>query len=166
MKTKLLSDLDRDGFIFKREIFGDEFKNKVLNEASPSLETISIIKKILTKYELSTENTQINYEDVSINESNELHTHLIPADCQMIIWIPLTDNFKGRDFIYKSKNQHVNKHHPRYGDICFMKTNDLNFLHGVSKLETDTQIRTILVSINCNQETNESMTLNEKLEII
>lgn len=166
MKTKQLGNLNREGFLFNSYSFPKNFKTKVLTESEPSLETISIIQNILEEFNLPIDNTKIDFEDVILGESNELHTHLIPADCQMLIWVPLDEEYTGRDFLYKKKGQEIRRFKPKLGDICFMKTNDLDFLHGVSKLESDSRIRTIVVSVNCHQTSSEAITLNERLEVI
>ena len=106
------------------------------------------------------EKLHLVFEDLQKGEFHELHTHLTPCDYQAIIWAPET-SYEGRHFIYGTITKQT-EFKPSFGDICFMKTNDLNFIHGVTTLITNTKVRTLLISINYSGKWGEHLTVSAK----
>jgi len=82
------------------------------------------------------------YPDIDIIEpggSIDLHFHTIPGSFQVVVWRPEYD-FKGREYIYGSPNNLMYAK-PFKGLMCFMKPNDANFIHGVTKLTSDKPVK-------------------------
>lgn len=82
------------------------------------------------------------YSDIDIinpGDSIGLHFHVIPGSFQVVVWRPDYD-FKGREYIYGTPDKLISIK-PFTGLMCFMKSNDPNFIHGVSKLLSDKPIK-------------------------
>lgn len=77
----------------------------------------------------------IIYPDTGI----DLHFHVIPGSFQVVVWAPDCD-FKGRQYVYGNPKclQYVK---PFRGLMCFMKPNDSNFIHGVTKLLSEKPVK-------------------------
>lgn len=159
MNAKLQALIHEQGFVLKKHNLSEEFRRDVIASDTPSEYAQKIIREVLQANDCPVEPLQIVYEPFKLHESNAMHTHLVPADFQLLIWVPKDDDFKGRKFLYGKKDGPISSYTPKFGDICFMKTNDLDFIHGVSKLETDTVIKTIIVSVNCLGKLGEHVTV-------
>jgi hypothetical protein len=163
--NSLSKQIEKEGFVFRKFRPSEDFRNIILNNTCDSPLVELEIKKILRKFNCPTDKLQIVFEDFLENDSNDLHTHLIAADFQVLMWATKS-NFKGRDFIYTNELGEEKRFSPSFDDICFMKTNDLNFKHGVSKLETNCLVRTIIISVNCLAKKGEHLTISKRLEPI
>jgi|GEM_PF-6639670 hypothetical protein len=161
-KKKVARDLlDLEGFVFvDGEPFTSRFRKDVLKEKSPTCHVMESIDGFLKSYDLPISGTQIVYETYEKGDGNNLHSHLLPADLQLLIWVPEKDVYQGRDFLYGKADGRINSLKPRFGDVCFMKTNDLSFVHGVSSLETEMIFKTIIVSINYSGSKGEHLTVS------
>lgn len=164
MSAKLKKLIDSDGFVLKTTSLDEQFRNDVLNSKSPSDFARRTIKKILNENGFEDSPLQIVYESFILGDSNALHTHLVPADFQLLVWVPKDDNFVGRSFLYGKKDGPIKQFKPRLGDICFMKTNDLEFVHGVTELTSDTLVKTVIVSVNCLADHGEHLTVTSDLK--
>lgn len=160
MKKEILKHINQNGFYFNQFKPDEKFLAELFNGETPSPYVHEKTKKILTHFGLPVDQLQLVYEDINLGEYHEMHTHLIPADLQVIIW-GIKGHYTGRDFKYGTKD-HLKSFYPKFGDICFMKTNDLNFIHGVSPLKSGHKVRTLLVSVNCLGLLGEHVTVDAK----
>jgi hypothetical protein len=69
------------------------------------------------------------HTDLEVTRSSVFH---------VCIWLP-DEEFKGRDFIYGSKTT-LRTHHPSFGDCVFINTISDEYVHGVSRLESDCSV--------------------------
>lgn len=65
----------------------------------------------------------------------------------ILAWICKAEDFSGRDFLFGSKAK-FDSIKPQTGLICLMNSTDKTFLHGVTELETPTEIITIVASFD------------------
>ncbi len=65
----------------------------------------------------------------------------------ILCWLCRTENFIGRDFLYGSA-ENVQRMKPRTGMLCVMSSLDPSFVHGVSLLESQSEILTIVGSFD------------------
>jgi hypothetical protein len=82
------------------------------------------------------------YSDIDIVEpggSIDLHFHTIPGSFQVVVWRP-EESFLGREYVYGTPKL-LQYAKPFKGLMCFMKPNDPNFVHGVTKLLSDKPIK-------------------------
>lgn len=142
----MISEINKNGFLFKKIDISNKIIKDVLSSKEPTKEIKKYFIKTLKDFDPDIKKIHCVYEDIKYGMHHEMHTHLTPSRYQAILWFPLED-FEGRDFIYGTKD-FVKTFKPNIGDICFMKTNDLKFIHGVSPLKTDTLVRTLIISID------------------
>ena len=137
MNRDLYKQIQEEGFVFKTFESTTEFKRLALHSSPDDELLLGHIHKILKSFFVPINNLQIVFEDFKQNDSNDLHTHLIAADYQVLIWVTEDSEFSGRDFLYEKVPSQTKRFRPSNGDICFMKTNDLRFRHGVSTLKSN-----------------------------
>lgn len=103
-----------------------------------ALRVNSIISQLL-----SIPGESLYYDIDTVKPGMELkpHYHIIPGSFQVVVWIP-TGNFTGRDFLFGTADR-LRRFHPELGYMCFMKPNDPKFLHGVTKLQSQSPIKSI-----------------------
>jgi hypothetical protein len=148
----IINDINKDGFIFKKFMPNDYIYQCIINSKDPNefWEIDHFFIEEFKKLGLEVDNVLSVYEDIKLGQSHVMHTHLIPADCQIVVWVPFTE-YEGRAYLYGTKEE-IKKFYPQFGDMVLMKTNDLNFIHGVEPLLNDTIVRTILFSVNFKGE--------------
>ena len=148
-QMSLTLELNNQGFIFQRFEPQAQMRSYILGLENPTEELEAYIKTIFDSLQIPYEDFDVAFEDATYNAGLSLHTHLIPASFQVIIWVPEHSEYAGRGFIYGSKEKTAT-FYPQFGDLCLMKTNDLNFFHGIEPLKSNTKFRTIIVSVdNC-----------------
>lgn len=62
---------------------------------------------------------------------------------EIIIWLTKTDDYQGREFVMEGPG-FQEEFKPKNGDICLLDTTQHEVYHGVNKLESDTQIISIV----------------------
>lgn len=160
MKNLIYKTIEKDGFFFSKFIPDPEFLTHLLEIDRTNDQTKKFVYKILQNFNLDSLKIDLVFEDFEKGDSIALHSHLIPADMQILIWAHNHD-FLGREFIY-GKADNLKYFKPQFGDICFMKTNDLNFVHGVERLKTQYKVRTLLISYNISSRYGEHITVDSK----
>ncbi len=162
--SEIINRVNNEGFVFlnfkpEKDLF--EF---ILNSESPSDERYiyRFFINELDKLGITVSSIAGVYEDINKGMSHKLHTHLIPAEFQLVVWVP-SGEYKGRDFIYGTK-ENIKRHHGKYGEMCLMKCNDLNFVHGVDPMESNTNFRTLLLHINITAFDGRHMTVDTDLQ--
>ena len=153
-----MQQLNEKGFIFSSFTPDPEMRQKILNSTTPNQEIRDYMFNVLKDMGLGIKEIELNYEDVRKGNSLLMHTHLIPADYQVLFWVPDNDDFEGRGFIYGTKDN-IQVFYPKFGDICFMKANDLNFIHGVEELHSESLVRTVIVNVNNRAKLGEQVTV-------
>ena len=143
---KLKEKINEEGFVFSKFEPNLDIYNEILNTEEPNDKIKNFFRKAIGNFGIIPGNLHTVYEDITLGLFHELHTHLIQADFQVVVWAP-QDNYEGRAYVYGTRGN-LKKFYPKYGDMVFMKTNDLNFIHGVEPLENDTLVRTMLLSVN------------------
>ena len=166
MNNQLIDNINEKGFFFDKFTPSESFKKNVFLTNYPSDVVIEEVKRILKKFDIIVSNIEVTYEDITKDQSLSLHTHLIGSSCQVLIWVPENNDFEGRDFLYGKKEFLIKKFRPKFGDICFMKTNDLSFIHGVSPLLSNSFIRTIVINVNFSNERNAHLTVTKEFKEI
>jgi hypothetical protein len=154
----LMDIVKRNGFEFGEYSPEEGLLEHIISIDSPDQRVKDFFEKVVASFGLATDKLHFVFEDLKLNQGHALHTHLIPADMQMIVWFPKSE-FEGREFQFGTK-ENLKKHTPKLGELCFMKTNDLDFIHGVTTLETDTIVRTLIISINCHGRLGEHLTID------
>lgn len=96
-----------------------------------------------------------DFDTISYDEEIKPHFHIIPGSFQVVIWLP-KEEFKGRYFLFGNQKI-LKKTIPALGYMCFMKANDPQFIHGVSKLKSHCSISTLgfssqVMKIDGNQD--------------
>ena len=157
---KIKKEIDSKGFYFSNFPKDKDIYTTILNTLEPNDKIENFFTKVIEDHGFCFDKLHLVYEDITLGLYHETHTHLTPSDYQAVVWVP-KDSYEGRAFLYGSK-QDLKKHYPEFGDICFMKTNDLNFIHGVEPLETDTLVRTLLISINYRGKHGEHVTVSSE----
>ena len=160
----LVRRINEEGFVFLKFPKSKEIFERLLNTDKPD----GFIKIFFIKYfkNLGISHNRLNfvYEDIYQNDYHEMHTHLTPSDFQAVVWVPRSE-YRGRAFLYGTSDN-LKEFYPEFGDICFMKTNDLKYIHGVKKLENDTLVRTLLISLNCSSPEDAHVTVSAELKPI
>ena len=154
----LEEEINKHGFIFRTLRLNEQHRLDVLQSEEPSREIIDTFLRILKSFDPLINSIHCVYEDIRQGMYHEIHTHLTPSSYQAVVWFP-EDTFLGRQFLY-GKKDNIKEFTPRFNDICFMKTNDLDYVHGVAPLETDTLVRTLLISINHVTNLGEHLTVS------
>lgn len=157
MKEKILKDINDNGFHLNQFHEFNEIKSEMLTSKIPSEKLSISVKQLLQTFGFEPRPLHLVYEDLYFNEGHIMHTHLTPCDFQVLIWA-CKKKYEGREFIYGTKSN-LQKHQPEFGDICFMKTNDLDFIHGVEPLKSKVTVRTLLISYNYSGKTGEHLTV-------
>lgn len=157
MNKKIKNIIQENGFYFSKFEKDQSFHGLLLNTPQPTKQVEEYVSQILEGFDIKSDKLHLVYEDITQGESHALHTHLTPCDFQVLIWAPKAQ-FKGRDFIYGTRTN-LQNFHPDFGDICFMKTNDLDFIHGVAPMINDTLVRTLLISVNYTGKLGEHLTV-------
>ena len=158
MLKKIKDAIEKNGFFLSTFKENKDFLQHLLNVNEPNSETKAYAKSILKDFGLLSDKLHLVFEDFAKGDSICLHTHLTPCDFQILIWAH-EKNFIGREFVYGKKKSLI-KFKPSFGDICFMKTNDLDFVHGVERLESDSRVRTLLISYNYTGKLGEHLTID------
>lgn len=129
-----IDDLNLKGFIFKEYPVPENFQN------------LEILTKFLLSYipnilSIPGENLYYDVDCLKRGDSIKPHFHTIPGSFQVVCWVP-EGNFLGRDFIY-GRPDSMRRFRPKLGHMCFMKSNDCDFIHGVTALESDIPQKTL-----------------------
>jgi len=156
----LEKEINNKGFVFAKIEMDENFKTKVLHSTEPNIEIKDFFLKSLKKIDSKIKDIHCVYEDIQEGMFHEMHTHLTPSRYQVVVWFPKED-YSGREFIY-GKRDSLNTFKPSFKDMCFMKTNDLNFIHGVAPLKTNTLVRTLLISVDHATNLGEHLTVSAK----
>ncbi len=157
-QMSLEKEINKNGFIFRTLALSEEHRLDILQSKEPSSEIIDTFLQILKSFDPLVNSIHCVYEDIKQGMYHEMHSHLTPSRYQAVVWFP-KDAFLGRQFLY-GKKDNIKKFTPRFNDICFMKTNDLDYIHGVALLETDTLVRTLLISIDHITNLGEHLTVS------
>lgn len=161
----LEKEINKKGFIFSRVKMTSEIQELILNSKEPTLEIKNIFLNFIKELDPTVKDIHCVYEDIKQGMFHEMHTHLTPSRYQAVFWFPKGD-YVGREFLFGTKNK-IESFKPTSKDVCFMKTNDLNFIHGVSPLQNNTLVRTLLVSVDHTTNLGEHLTVSaSKLESI
>lgn len=156
----LETEINNKGFVFGKIHLDEREHMEVLAFPEPSDYLQGLFLRIIRRFDPSVSSIHCVYEDIRKGMYHEMHTHLTPSRYQALIWFPC-DDFLGRDFLYGTKTE-IKRFHPTVEDICFMKTNDLSFIHGVAPLESDTLVRTLLISVDHATNLGEHLTIAAK----
>lgn len=150
--------INENGFYF--DYFNPDLNiyHRIMNTVNPDSYIQSFFSNYLKNKNFSFRTLHMVYEDIKFGQYHELHTHLTPSDFQAVVWVP-QEKYTGRAFLYGTE-KNIEKFYPKFGDICFMKTNDLKFIHGVEPLLSDTLVRTLLISINYSGTHGEHLTVS------
>lgn len=143
---EILKKINEEGFVFVGFETNDSIYDSILNTDTPNKKILDFFKEKIEKFGVEVRKIEGVYEDISEGMSHKLHTHLIPAEFQVVVWVP-TEAYLGRDFLYGTREE-IKKHHGLFGEMCLMKCNDLKFIHGVSPMETKCLFRTLLLHVN------------------
>jgi hypothetical protein len=143
--------------MFVKDMTPESIINEILSTNEPTPRLKEYYTQSLKNLGLEIRNIEQVYEDIYIGGYHELHTHLIPADFQVVVWA-IPESFEGRDFVYGTKKK-LRSYHPKNGDMCLMKTNDLRFVHGVQPLTSGSMVRTMLINVNPTTELGEHLTV-------
>ncbi len=146
------------GFVFNQVLLDQKDLAEVLFSPEPTDRIRNLVLKLLKEFDSSIKSIHCVYEDIRKGMFHEMHTHLTPSRYQVVFWFP-KDEYAGREFLYGTKND-IKSFKPKLGDICFMKTNDLKYIHGVAPLKTDTLVRTLLVSVDHVTNLGEHVTIS------
>lgn len=148
------------GFIFSTSNFDVEILKEALatEGTTPSEKVKTYFLNFFKRQDPKIKSIECVYEDIRYSMYHEMHTHLVPARYQIVVWFPEA-KFEGREFVFGTK-KHLKKITPSYGDYCFMKTNDLKYIHGVTPLETDILVRTMLISVDHAGKLGEHVTVS------
>ena len=157
MKEKILDSIETEGFYFSHFKGKPSLLESLLSLKEPTSDLEEQVTQLLNEFDLFPAKLHLVFEDLKINESHVLHTHLTPCDFQILIWAA-DKPYEGRNFLYGTLTE-IKSFHPSFGDICFMKTNDLKYIHGVDELLTDTTVRTLLISFNYSGKKGEHLTV-------
>lgn len=149
IKKCIKTKIDEEGFVFLRFFPEVDIYRAILRSSSPENEKsiLEFFKEQLELHGLKVNKIQGVYEDIHQGMSHELHTHLIPTEYQVVIWVPEDFGYEGRAFVY-GKLGELKKHYGQWGEMVIMKTNDLDFVHGVEPLKSKGKFRTLLLHIN------------------
>lgn len=129
----LLKKINEEGFVFV------EYDSSLVFNLKTNEDKAEALKKIIkNKLSILGENIYVDWEYLNQNEEIKLHYHIVPGSFQAVTWFPEED-FSGREFIYGTKDN-LKKIKPKIGLICFFKPNDPGFVHGVSKLESNSKV--------------------------
>lgn len=139
-------ELKSQGFLFQQFEPLAHMRSYILGLEHPTEELEEYIKSIFDSLKIPYQDFDISFEDAT-NTGLSLHTHLIPASFQVLIWVPEHSEYFGRGFIYGTEGKTAT-FYPKFGDLCLMKTNDLSFYHGVEPLRSNIKFRTIIVSVD------------------
>lgn len=128
-----IENINKYGFVFH------EYNHEKILKDNDEDSLDSLEEYIQSLIKIPNENL---YGDIDIVEPGgyiDLHYHIVPGSFQVVIWAPESD-FEGRYYLYGTSEE-VKQIKPRKGLMCFMKPNDPHFIHGVSKLLSDTPIK-------------------------
>lgn len=161
MIERILPIIVSSGFYVTKFEQDSSFKEYLLSCSRPDQRIRNYVNELLSQFNITIKNIHLVFEDIDqIGQEHELHTHLVPCDFQVLIWAE-SSNYDGRYFRYGTREK-LSELRPSFGDICFMKTNDLNFIHGVSPLKSNSFIRTLLISVNHSGNFGEHLTISAK----
>lgn len=159
-QMSLSLQLSNSGFIFQRFEPEAQMRSYILGLDKPTEELETYIQSIFDSLQIPYQDFDISFEDTYPNTGLSLHTHLIPASFQILIWVPESAEYQGRGFIYGSKEKTAT-FYPQFGDLCIMKTNDLNFFHGVEPLQSNIKFRTIIISVDNHGNLGQQLTVTK-----
>jgi hypothetical protein len=156
MSLKL--QLSNSGFVFQRFEPLAHMRSYILELDKPTEELETYIKTIFDSLQIPYQDFDTSFEDTHLHTGLNLHTHLIPASFQVLMWVPESSDYLGRGFIYGSQEKTAT-FYPQFGDLCLMKTNDLNFFHGVEPLKSNIKFRTIIISVDNHGKLGQQLTV-------
>ncbi len=145
--TEILKEINNKGFSFGRFDPNNELFESILNTNQPDEKILNFFKKEFENLGFEIREIAGVYEDITEGMSHKLHTHLIPAEFQVVVWVPMQSNYLGREFVYGTREK-LKEYHGLFGEMCFMKCNDLQFIHGVNPLKSEQLFRTLLLHVN------------------
>jgi hypothetical protein len=132
-----LEKLNAEGFLFH------QFEQSLLSGTDEEV-TAKMIEYVSGLLKVEGEYLEADYDYIQSGEQIKPHFHVIPGSFQVVIWLPQGE-FIGRNFLY-GKDGVLKQYHPEKGMMCFMKSNDPRFIHGVSVLESPETIKTLGLS--------------------
>jgi hypothetical protein len=130
-----LQELNKTGFIFHKY---DQNLITQFNRDEMVFRFKNYIESLLS---IAGENLYHDFDLIQTGQNIAPHYHLIPGSFQVVIWLPKID-FQGRYFIFGNPKC-LSRAKPQAGYMCFMKPNDPNFIHGVTKLISPQPIETL-----------------------
>ncbi len=169
---KLLAKLKKEGFIFFEQDMDADLVESFLSlkfsdchcpEGSDSTWQVEEFPQdienrykswLMQHKELANLVPTLNYSVHCFKKDEYMNVHsdyVIEGDYQILTWICKDDDFVGRDFIHGFKvgnHEQTNKVKPKTGLTCLCDSTMPHFVHGVSKLLTDTTIITVLGSLD------------------
>lgn len=145
-QMSLEEEINLNGFLFKNLDIPENIKKEALAFSEPTTSVVSFFLNYLKRLDPMIKNIHCVYEDIKFGMFHEMHTHLTPSRYQVLAWFPRSD-YDGREFIYGEKNN-LKKIKPTSDLLCFMKTNDIKYIHGVEPLKNDTLVRTLIMSVD------------------
>lgn len=154
----LETEINKKGFIFNRLHIEDKLQAEVLNSTEPTPKVKGFFLNFLRSLDPSIKDIHCVYEDIKQGMYHKMHSHLTPCRYQVLFWFPQAE-YVGREFLFGTKDK-IESFKPTSKDLCFMKTNDLNFIHGVAPLENDTLVRTLLISVDHVTNLGEHVTIS------
>jgi|GEM_PF-6853917 hypothetical protein len=150
--------LNKKGFLFYR--YDQSFVDH--NNLDITAKKISnVINEIM-----SVKNESLFWDIDTIVAGQELrpHYHIVPGSFQVVAWLP-TSPFCGRDFLFGNNNV-LYKVKPKVGYMCFMKTNDPFFIHGVTELLSEGSIKSLGFTSQVKKvEGNQDIYVDERLPV-
>ncbi len=128
-----IEDINKYGFVFHK------YDHTFLKETD--VENIVLLEKYVSSL-ISIPNEKLITDVDIINEGEgiDLHLHIVPGSFQVVVWVP-DYKYEGREFLYGNPKD-LKRFQPEIGMMCFMKPNDVEFVHGVSILKSKRPVKT------------------------
>lgn len=164
---KLMSlekEINQYGFLFNDIEIPEYIKDEVLSSSEVTDTVMFFFLDELRKRDPEITKLHCVYEDLRLGMFHEMHTHLTPSRYQVLAWFPEA-KYHGREFIY-GKKDNLRGFFPTSNILCFMKTNDIEYVHGVSPLESDILVRTLVMSVDHAGQFGEHLTVSMDMKEI
>jgi hypothetical protein len=128
-----LEDINKFGFVFH------EYDHAKILKDTDEESIESLTHYIDSLINVPNEKLYSDIDIINPGESIKLHFHTIPGSFQVVVWRP-DGEFEGREYIYGDPKL-LKEIKPFKGLMCFMKSNDPNFVHGVKPLLSNAPVR-------------------------
>lgn len=130
----LIEDIREHGFIFHK------YDHRKILKDTDEESIASLENYVRGLIQMPKERLITDIDIIKKGEGIGIHLHVIPGSFQVVIWVPEYE-YEGREFIYGNPKD-LKRFQPSIGMMCFMKPNDVNFVHGVSVLKSDRPVKT------------------------